>query len=278
VAVIGDFGQNSSGIRSSNAVQFQEPSPVRLASLLPHFAGLRLRHVVLADKRLTFDVAPSRRGAPGPLCRQKSIQRHSQYTRTLVDLPWGGRPVRIRLQVRRFRCRNRACPRRVVAERFPNLAAVKARRTWAQGDALADYGFAVGGAPGARLAHDQGLEGSRRTILRAVHATPLPTFPTPRVRGVDDWARRKGQTYGTILVDLERRRVVDLLEDRTVASLARWLRELQGVEAIARDRAGAYADGARHGAPDVSQVAERFHLLVNVGEALERVLARKHTR
>jgi transposase len=158
------------------------------------------------------------------------------------------------------------------------LAAVKARRTLAQREALSDYGFVVGGAPGGRLANAHGLQGSRRTILRAVRATPLASFATPRVLGVDDWARRKGQTYGTILVDLERRQVVDLLEERTAASLAKWLREHPGVEVIARDRGGAYADGARQGAPDAIQVADRFHLLVNAGEALERVLARKHGR
>lgn len=249
--------------------------PLRLAALLPQYSGLRLLEINAAAEKLTVDVAPTRRSASCPVCQRRSTQRHSRYTRTLADLPWSGRPVRIRLQVRRFRCRNRACPRKVFAERFPKLAAVKARRTLAQREALAELGLAVGGAPGARLAQGQGLEGSRHTILRAVHATPLPAFPTPRVLGVDDWARRKSQTYGTILVDLERHRPVDLLEDRTAASLATWLRAHEGVEVIARDRAGAYAEGARQGAPDAVQVADRFHLLVNAGEALERVLGRK---
>lgn len=251
---------------------------MRLATLMPQFAGLRLLQINATNDRLTVDVAPTRQGAPCPVCHRRSTQCHSHYTRMLADLPWGGRPVRIRLQVRRFRCRNRVCPQKIFGERFPKLAGVKARRTLAQREALADFGFAVGGAPGARLANGQGLEGSRHTILRAVHATPLPTFPIPRVLGVDDWARRKGQTYGTILVDLEKRCVVDLLEDRTASSFGKWLAEHRGVEVIARDRAGAYADGARQGAPDAVQVADRFHILVNLGEALERVLARKHAR
>src|SRR5690348_12659925 len=104
----------------------QEFSPVRLATLLPQFAGLRLLQIDAADDPVTLDVAPTRQGAPCPLCHRRSTQRHSWYTRKLTDLPWGGRPVRIRLRVRRFRCRNRACPRKVFAERFPKLAAVKA--------------------------------------------------------------------------------------------------------------------------------------------------------
>ena len=191
---------------------------MRFATLVPHFAGLHLLQFSVATDRLTFILAPTRRTASCPNCRQRSVRRHN--IRTLVDLPWGGRPVRIRLRVRRFHCRNRACPRRIFAERFPQLAAVKARRTLAQRAALAEFGLALGGAPGARLANGQGLVGSRRTILRAVHATPMPSFPTPRVLGVDDWVKKRGQTYGTILVDLDERRVVDLLEDRTAASFA----------------------------------------------------------
>lgn len=235
---------------------------MRLAAIDPHFAGLRLLQLNLADSHVTLGVAPTRRTAPGPSCHQKSSQRQTQYTRTLSDRPRAGRSVKVRLGVRRFRCRNRACPRRSFAERFPKLAAVKARPSIARRVALADYGFAEGGAPGARLANDQGLEGSRRTILRAVHTTPLPSFPTPRVLGVEDWAWRKGQSYGTILVDLDNRWVVDLLEDGTAAPLARRLANHEGVEVIARDGGGVYADGARQGAPDAIQVADRFHLIV----------------
>src|SRR5262249_36359260 len=138
--------------------------------------------------------------------------------------------------------------------------------------ALQDIGLSLGGRPGARLGGRLGMMASRATLLRLVRATPLATPEPPQVLGVDDWAWRRGQRYGSILVDLERRRPVDLLPDRSANGLITWLREHPGIDVISRDRAGAYADGARRGAPDAVQVADRFHLLANAGELLERVL------
>ena len=196
---------------------------MRLATLLPHLAGLQLRQAVVMPEELIFVLASKRRTARCPLCRRRSARVHSRYERSLVDLPIGTQPVRLQLQVRRFRCRNSACPQRIFAERFPRVAAAHARRTEVQREALVDFGLALGGSAGARLANRRGVRGSRATVLRCLHALPPPEVTTPRVLGIDDWARRKGQTYGSILIDLEQHRPVDLLEDRTAASVAAWL-------------------------------------------------------
>jgi transposase len=247
---------------------------VSLASLFPQLAGLRLEQVALDGETVRLHLAASARRARCPRCMRRSMRVHSSYHRTVADLPLAGRRLLLRLRVRRFRCGVRRCSRAIFAERFPNLVAAYGRRTLGQRAALEAIAFALGGSAGARLATRLGSPISRATLLRLLRRADVPTRPAPRVLGVDDWAFRKGHRYGTILVDLERRRVVDLLEDRKAETLAPWLGQYPGLEVISRDRAPAYAEAARKGAPQAVQVIDRWHLIQNLVEALERCLLR----
>ena len=236
---------------------------------------LSLIGIRASENAITLVAKTSSRGARCPVCRKRSARVHSRYARTLTDLPWQGVPVTVHLHVRRFFCDHKACSRTIFAERLPGLAAHYARRTERLNGWFRHVSFALGGEAGSRLLKDLGVVVSGDTLLNHIRSLQLEDHETPRVLSVDDFAFRRGTRYGTVLVDLERHALVDVLPDRSADTFARWLGGHPGVEVVSRDRGGEYAEAARRAAPHATQVADRFHLLKNLRDVVSRVF-RQH--
>jgi transposase len=203
-----------------------------------------------------------------PSCGKASARLHSRYQRTFADLPASGRSVRIRVTVRRFRCVVETCRTRIFAERLEEaIGARYARRTSRLECIVHQLGLALGGRPGQGFAHRLMLPVSKDTLLRVVRRRSAPPLERPTVIGIDDWAYKRGQRYGTIVCDLERRRVVALLPDREGGTIEAWLSQHSDIIIAARDRGGGYGEAIARALPGTIQVADRWHLMENASAA-----------
>jgi transposase len=233
---------------------------------------LLIRQILIENNKIDLEIESTATRSYCPMCQEESRAVHSTYMRYPVDLAWADREVIINLKVKRFFCRNGKCKKRTFAERFPGVIYPYARRT----NRVIEKQQRIGINTCARIAeklldHEQiGISDS--TVNRILRKLPDPEVYPIRVLGVDDWAKRKGQEYGTILIDLERSRIIDLLNDRTAATLTQWLKGRPGIEIVSRDRSQTYAEAVADGLPDAIQVADRWHLLKNLSDTVYKIL------
>jgi len=246
-------------------------------SIIPLFAlpsGIEITTCSSQEGILCVSLLSTQSSSPCPVCGTAATRIHSHYQRKLTDLPSTGQPVRFQLSVRKFFCDESTCPQKIFTERLAPFVAPRARVTARLFQLVQIIGLATGGRLGVRVTDRMGIQTSRFTILRRIMA--LPTEPVGHVThiGIDDFSFRRGRTFGTIVVDLKTHKVLDVLPDRTTDTSAAWMAAHPEIEVVSRDRGGDYAAAARKAVPAATQTADRFHLLKNLGEALEGVLAR----
>ena len=239
--------------------------------IIPDIPNIVIEDVSVADE-ITLTARTTSPTACCSSCGAKSERVQSRYMRTLHDLPASGRPVTLHVQVRRFFCPLPSCPRKIFAEPLPELCRPHAQRTVRLQKALCQLGLTVGGQAGAEVGGKQGLSGSRDTILRLVRSAELPAAVPPKKVGVDDWAWKRGHRYGTLLCDLERAMVIDLLPDRSEESVTAWFAAHPSIELISRDGSAGYAAAALKGAPQAIQVSDKWHLVKSLAKALQVLL------
>ena len=247
---------------------------IGLSSLFSLPEGLEVEGIELQGNLLAVAIVSVLPFSCCPLCSQASSQVHSWYQRTLRDVPCAGRQAVLHLSVRKFFCRNPDCARKIFTERLPTFVEPWAQVTRRLFEAVQAVGFATSGELGTRLADRIGIHSSPTTMLRRMMALSSPSSCQVSLLGIDDWSFRRGRKFGTLLVDLATHRVLDLLPDRNAESAAAWMREHPEIKVVSRDRGGEYASAAVAGAPQAIQCADRFHMLKNLGEVLEGLLAR----
>jgi len=250
---------------------------INLPYLLLDTRGFIIEEIQIEEHGLYLTLESTAVQGTCPNCWQESSQLHSTYLRYPLDLPWAEWPVRLHLRAKRFFCLNPKCPKKTFAEQFPDFLARYARRTDRVRQKQQRLGVNVCARTAEKLLKLDQVGISDTTVNRLLLGLPESEQMTIRVLGVDDWAKRKGQRYGTILVDLERGQVIDLLEERTAEPLVTWLKDHPGIEIVSRDRSQTYGDAIRRGASDAIQVADRWHLLKNTSDTIFKILQQEYS-
>jgi transposase len=242
------------------------------ALLLRSSVDLSLLDYEVLTEQVNLEVFSNSTSSTCPICGHQSNKIHSYYHRNLGDLPTGGKRVQVHLQAGKYFCKNSGCIRKIFTERFTNGLVSYGRRFERLNEVLTFCGLETGGNSSTRQVGSFSVKISASTMLRLIKKHDIPPISPPKVIGVDDWAFKKRSTYGTIIIDLEKRQVIDLLPDREAATLAVWLASHPTIEIVSRDRSSTYASGITEGSPQAVQVADRWHILKNLTETLEKFL------
>ena len=243
--------------------------------ILPNIPESRCLTMTNEGPDIVLHYVRTDRAVPCPGCGQRSQRIQSDYQRVVAELPWRRTTVRIRLDVRRFWCMNLACEYQIFCERLDPWLPAYGRRSPDLTPWIADWGWHVSAEALARLALHEGVSVSAATILRVLRMEPDPAPIPPRIVGIDDWALRKGHRYATVIVDLERHQIIEVLPDRQPETVATWLAAHPGITVVSRDRAKGYGKAITTGLPAAIQVADRWHLLKNLGDALYALMTRE---
>jgi transposase len=246
-----------------------------LHTLFPHLRGFRLLSFSRETKRLVLTCERVTPSASCPVCGTAAHRIHSRYQRTIWDLSVQNVQVLLQLHVRKFYCDRSDCPRRIFTERLPQITSPHGRFTFGLRQFLGQLGREQGGASAARSATLQGLQVTARAILRFLSSLPLPPIAPPRIIGLDDWAWRRGQRYGALIVDLERNKPIALLPDRSRQTVIQWLKRYPTITIVARDRSKEFAAAITAALPHAQHVADRWHVVKNLTEHLDTVVSRR---
>lgn len=205
-----------------------------------------------------INVESTQFGSSCPLCDVRGFRIHSYYFRSILDLPILGNETWIRLKARKFYCGNDECTKKVFTERFDIHFLSGKRMTERVRGKVSKIALLVGGKGGEKICCLMNLTISRSTLIRSIHDREIPEVQSLRIIGLDDWAYRKGLKYGTVLVDLEKRKIIDLLPDREAVTVEKWLKQYPQITVVSRDRYINYANGVSKALPEAEQVADRW--------------------